>query len=186
MIEKEVFYSEVNIANWSSILKNIISNNLKNILRKIKLTKTRSVAVSIWSITFERLKIKISAFRRFVARQLRILVHSWKFKICCIFIGQQTTLSIWPWITTYLWSKFQQFIWIDTLSQPLSNGENHSSLFCSYQKLFKKYPHAFYFEMGNNSFFNVVISYLFSSKYSPFSNIIHIDHSLSLLIFLFL
>ncbi len=91
------------------MLKNIINNNLKNILRMIKFTKTRSGAVSIWSITFERLKIKISAFRRFVARQLMILVHSWNFKICCIFIGQQTNLSIWPWIANYLSNKFQQF-----------------------------------------------------------------------------
>ncbi len=109
MIEKELFYSRINITNWSSMMKNIINNNLKNILRKIKLAKTRSDAASIWSITFERLEIKVSAFRRFVARQLRILVNSSKFKICCIFIGQQITLSRWPWITTYLWNHFQQF-----------------------------------------------------------------------------
>jgi hypothetical protein len=31
----------------------------------------------------------------------------------------------------------------------LSNGENPTSLSCSYQKLFKKYPPAFFFEMGS-------------------------------------
>ncbi len=32
----------------------------------------------------------------------------------------------------------------------LSNGENPTSLSCSYQKLFKKYPPAFLFEMGSS------------------------------------
>ena len=33
----------------------------------------------------------------------------------------------------------------------LSTGENRSSLSCSYQKLFKKWPDAFYFESDNTS-----------------------------------
>ncbi len=32
----------------------------------------------------------------------------------------------------------------------LSNGENRSFLSCTYQKLFKKYPPAFFFETGNS------------------------------------
>ncbi len=32
----------------------------------------------------------------------------------------------------------------------LSNGENRSFLSCTYQKLFKKYPPAFFFGMGSS------------------------------------
>ena len=39
---------------------------------------------------------------------------------------------------------------IDAPESSLSNGENRTSLSCSYQKLFKKYPPAFYFEMGSS------------------------------------
>ena len=42
------------------------------------------------------------------------------------------------------------FIWFDTFSSALSNGEKRSSLSCSYRKLFKKYSPAFYFEMGSS------------------------------------
>jgi hypothetical protein len=44
--------------------------------------------------------------------------------------------------------NFNNFIWIDALNTPLSNGKNRTSISCSYRKLFKKYPPAFYFEMG--------------------------------------
>jgi hypothetical protein len=37
-------------------------------------------------------------------------------------------------------------------------GKNCSSLSCSYQKLFKKWPDAFYFESDNNMFLFVEIS----------------------------
>jgi hypothetical protein len=33
----------------------------------------------------------------------------------------------------------------------LSNGENRSFLSCTYQKLFKNYPPAFFFGMGSSS-----------------------------------
>ena len=37
-------------------------------------------------------------------------------------------------------------------SSPVSpNGENHTSLYCSYRKLFKNYPPVFCFEMDNRS-----------------------------------
>jgi hypothetical protein len=38
---------------------------------------------------------------------------------------------------------------IDAPESSFSNGENRTSLSCSYQKLFEKYPPAFFFEMGN-------------------------------------
>ena len=41
------------------------------------------------------------------------------------------------------------FIWIDALDKHLSNGENRRSLSGTYQKLFKKYPPFFFFEMDN-------------------------------------
>jgi hypothetical protein len=44
------------------------------------------------------------------------------------------------------------FIWIDALEKPLSNGENRSFLSCTYHELFKKYPPAFFFEMGSSTF----------------------------------
>jgi hypothetical protein len=56
LIEKELFYSKI------------------------------SITFSIWLTNFERIQIKISAFRRFVARQLAILAYSSKFKIYPIFI----------------------------------------------------------------------------------------------------
>ncbi len=50
-------------------------------LRNVKLTKTRPNIVSILLIIFERIEIKISAFRRFVELELAVLAHSSKFKI---------------------------------------------------------------------------------------------------------
>ncbi len=40
-------------------------SKMENIVRKVKLTKTRSNTVSIWLITYERIEIKNSAFHRF-------------------------------------------------------------------------------------------------------------------------
>ncbi len=80
------FDAEFNSASNAGI-ENISNDYLKSILHKVKLTKTRSNSVSIWLITFERIEIKISAFRRFVELELAILVHSSKFKIDPIFIG---------------------------------------------------------------------------------------------------
>ena len=40
---------------------------------------------------------------------------------------------------------------IDASESSLSNGENRTSLSCSYQKLFKKYSPLFYFETDNNN-----------------------------------
>jgi hypothetical protein len=100
LIEKDLLYSEIGIANRSIMIENISNDNLKNATRKVKLTKTRSNSVSIWLITFEWIEIKLSAFRRFVGRQLVILVHSSKFKIHFIFIAQQSTLPRWPCVTT--------------------------------------------------------------------------------------
>jgi hypothetical protein len=42
--------------------------------------------------------------------------------------------------------NLNNFIWIDALDEPLSNGENRCSLSGTYQKLFKKYPPAFFLE----------------------------------------
>ncbi len=92
LIEKDLLYSEIGIANRSTVIENISNDNLKNATHKVKLTKTRSNSVSIWLIAFERIEIKISAFSRFLARQLAILVHSSKFQICSICIEQQSTL----------------------------------------------------------------------------------------------
>jgi hypothetical protein len=39
----------------------------------------------------------------------------------------------------------------------LSNGENRSFLSCTYQKLFKKYPPAFFFETGNSLVLNYIL-----------------------------
>jgi hypothetical protein len=58
------------------MIENISNDNLKNILLNIELTKTQSNLVSIWLIWFQRIEIKVDAFRRFVVRQLAILVHS--------------------------------------------------------------------------------------------------------------
>jgi hypothetical protein len=46
--------------------------------------------------------------------------------------------------------NLNNFIWIDALDVPLSNGENRSSISFTYQKLFKKYPRAFFFGMGSS------------------------------------
>ena len=46
--------------------------------------------------------------------------------------------------------KSHCLIWFDAFSSALSNGKNRSSLPFSYQKLFKKYPPAFFFEMGSS------------------------------------
>jgi hypothetical protein len=109
LIEKDLLYSEIGIANRSIMIENISHDNLKNTTRKIKLTKTRAENVSIWLLTFERIEIKISAVRRFVSRQLVIPVDSSKFKIQFIFIAQQFTLPRWPCVTTCSWNKPQQF-----------------------------------------------------------------------------
>jgi hypothetical protein len=63
------------------MIENINNGNLKNILRKVKLTKTRSNTVSIWLITFGRFEIKFSALLKFVDPQLVIPIHYSKFKI---------------------------------------------------------------------------------------------------------
>jgi hypothetical protein len=81
------FDAEFNFES-NTCIENISDDNLKNILRKVKLTKTRSNTVSIWLITFERIEIKISVFCRFVELELVVLVHSSKFKIEPIFIEQ--------------------------------------------------------------------------------------------------
>ena len=48
--------------------------------------------------------------------------------------------------------NLNNFIWIDALLDvPLSNGENRSFISFTYQKLFKKYPRAFFFGMGSNT-----------------------------------
>ncbi len=65
----------------------------KHIVRKVKLTKTRSNPVSIILITFEQIEIKMSIFRRFVARQLVVLVHWSKVRIHAISIKRQSFLS---------------------------------------------------------------------------------------------
>jgi len=46
--------------------------------------------------------------------------------------------------------KLPYNIQFDASESPLSNGENRSFLSCIYQKLFKKYPPAFFFRMGSN------------------------------------
>jgi hypothetical protein len=66
------------------------------------------------------------AFRRFIELELPVLVQSSKFKI-------------------------EPIIWIDALDIPLSKGENCSSLSCTYQELFKKYPPAFFFGMDSKN-----------------------------------
>jgi hypothetical protein len=47
--------------------------------------------------------------------------------------------------------NLNNFIWIEALDKPLSNGENSSSLSCTYQELFKKYPPTFFFGMGSRN-----------------------------------
>jgi hypothetical protein len=86
-LKLSAFHAEFNFAS-NTVIENISNDNLKNILRKVKLTETRSNTVSIWLITFERIDIKISAFRKFVELELAFLVHSSKFKIEPIFIEQ--------------------------------------------------------------------------------------------------
>jgi hypothetical protein len=81
------FDAEFNFASNTGI-ENINNDNLKNILLKVKLTKARSTAVSIWLITFEQIEITTSTFRRFVDLKLSVLAHSSKFKIEPIFIEQ--------------------------------------------------------------------------------------------------
>ncbi len=52
----------------------------------MKMTKTLLDVVSIMLITFERIALEISAFRKFVDRQTVVLVHSTKSKIRSIFV----------------------------------------------------------------------------------------------------
>ncbi len=46
---------------------------------------------------------------------------------------------------------------VDEPSTSLSNNENRSFSSCVYQEIFKKYPPAFYFEIGSNS---TILNYL--------------------------
>jgi hypothetical protein len=75
LIEKDSLYNEIVISNRSAMIENMGNDNLKNATCKVQLTKIRSNSLSIWLITFERIEIKISAFRRFVGHQLAILIH---------------------------------------------------------------------------------------------------------------
>ena len=74
------------------MVENSSTDDFKDTLRKVKLTKNRSDVLSTWLITFERIDTKILAFCRFVARQLAILIHFLKFKIHLIFTKQQLVL----------------------------------------------------------------------------------------------
>jgi hypothetical protein len=60
--------------------------------RRIDMAKSHGYTPLVLLITFERIEIKILAFRRFVARQLAVLGHSSKLKICFI-LEQLSTLS---------------------------------------------------------------------------------------------
>ena len=127
MIEKDSLNNEIVIANRSLMIENMSNDNLKNTTRKMKLTKIRLDSVSIWLITFERLEIKISAFRRFVGPELAILTHYSKFKThfislhnSLLFLHDHEALCAHE-------MNLNNFTWIDALGKPLSNNTNPNS-----------------------------------------------------------